>query len=110
MTLDASICKSLSSNYALANKHFEPIDTLFLENKWSRLDNNVDLVTYSKYGYETEYFKIKLEHDYICVTIPLKSVPYHYTTRFRDFTEACKYISVRFKEFTDTKLYSVVGN
>ena len=109
MTLHASICKSLSSTFTLANRQFEPIDTLFLENKWSRIDNMEHIIAYSKYGYETEYFKIKLEHDFIYVTIPLKNVPYHYTTRFKDFTEASNYITIRFKEFTDSQLYSIVG-
>lgn len=101
MTLHASIINCQSSKIALANKKFENIDTLFLKNKWSRIDNNKEFVAYSKYGYETEYFKIKLENDYIYVTIPLKSVPFHYTTRFRDLTEACEYVTIRFKEFAD---------
>lgn len=102
MTTLASICKPQSNNSALANKNFEHIDKLFLENKWSRIDNTKHIVTYSKCGYETEYFRMKLDTDFIYVTIPLKNVPYHYTTKFRDFTEASHYLTSRFYEFTDT--------
>lgn len=109
MTLIAeSITKYQSSNQSsnqsrnfslLANSNFEHIDKLFLLNEWSRIDNEVNIVSYSKCGHETEYFQVNLDDNLIYVTIPLKDVPYHYTTKFTDFMEACYYITIRFNEF-----------
>lgn len=95
----ASISKIQPNNLLLANPQFTNLDNLFLENNWTKIETTPHLVTYSKYGYETDYFQIKMDNNFIFITVPLKQIPFVYITKFKDFEKASEYMEIRFKEF-----------
>ena len=97
-----------TSNSTLCNSDFHSIDAFFAEKGWCRVDNTRTQVAYSKLGHETEYFQVTVKDkpSFVMVTIPLKSIPYHYSTKFTTVDdELLNYIRKRFADFVDTSAY-----
>ena len=97
-----------TSNSTLCNSDFHSIDAFFAEKGWSRVDNTPAQVAYSKLGHVTEYFQVTIKDkpSFVMVTIPLKSIPYHYSTKFTTVDdELLNYIRKRFADFVDTSAY-----
>lgn len=96
----ASISEILLANTQLENNwsKIENLNNLFLENNWSQIENTTHLVTYSKHGFETDYFRIKMDNNFVFVTVPLKQIPFVYITKFKDLAKATEYMEIRFKE------------
>ena len=99
---------SASNSSTLCNPEFYSVDAFFAEKGWSRVDNTPTQVAYSKLGHETEYFQVTIKDrpSFVMVTIPLKSIPYHYSTKFTTIDdELLNYIRKRFADFVDTSAY-----
>ena len=108
-TSNENKCQTSTSNSStLCNPEFYSVDAFFAEKGWSRVDNTSTQVAYSKLGHETEYFQVTIKDkpSFVMVTIPLKSIPYHYSTKFTTIDdELLNYIRKRFADFVDTSAY-----
>jgi len=83
----------------LVNKGFFILDTMFKTNGWHFTKNESNWICYTRLGYETEYFEIKIEQLKICVSIPIKNTRFQYTTSFKDYFSASEYIEEVFNDF-----------
>lgn len=83
----------------LKNKGFLLLDEMFKENNWVNIRNVFEQITYTKVGYETEYFDIKIDKTKIHVSVPIKNTPYQYKTSFTNYYDASEYVEKRFSDF-----------
>ena len=83
----------------LKNKGFMFLDSMFRENGWVTIKNEIDWICFSKPGFETEYFEIKIDASKIYVSIPMRNSIFQYKTYFKDYFTASEYIEERFKDF-----------
>jgi hypothetical protein len=90
--------KNLSDN-KLKNGGLTILNDLFIKNDWTITVNLFNHICYSKIGFETESFEIKLDKTKIYVSIPLKNSPYQYKTSFNNYSSAFDYVEKRFLDF-----------
>uniref|UniRef100_A0A6C0EPY3 Uncharacterized protein n=1 Tax=viral metagenome TaxID=1070528 RepID=A0A6C0EPY3_9ZZZZ len=88
-----------NQNNSVLNKGFILLDTLFKENGWYNFINDMDRVAYTRVGYETEYFEIKIDENKIHVSIPIKNSKYQYKTHFNNYFQASEYVEEYFKQY-----------
>jgi hypothetical protein len=89
----------------IQNKGFILLDSLFKQNGWHIVKNEMNHISYSKLGQETDIFSIKIEKKYINVSIPIKNSNYQFTTTFTDYFQASEYLENRFLDFIhETKM------
>jgi len=82
------------------NKGFQFIDELFQSNGWFLTKNELNYICYTKKGFETDIFEIKIDSTSIRVSVPVKNSPFQYVTSFKDYFSASEYIEKRFCDFT----------
>ena len=85
-------------NTEIKNKGFLLLDEMFKSNGWHKTKNEINWITYTKAGFETEFFDIKIDETRIHVCVPLKNSIFQYTTSFKDYFTASEYIENRFKD------------
>ena len=83
----------------IQNKGFLLLDTTFKQNGWHIVKNEMNHISYSKFGQETDVFSIQIEKKYINVSIPIKNSNYQFTTSFTDYFQASEYLENRFLDF-----------
>jgi hypothetical protein len=86
-------------NTELKNKGFFIVDEMFKSNGWHMTKNEMNWISYTKAGYETEFFDIKLDANKVYVSIPVKNSIFQYTTSFKDYFTASEYVEQRFNDF-----------
>jgi hypothetical protein len=84
---------------SLKNIGFKFIYELFNSYGWHLIKNELNQISFSKPGYETDVFDICIDKYRISVGIPVKNSPYLYRTYFQDYYHASEYIEERFNEF-----------
>ena len=97
--IDNSILDSV-----IKNKGFLLLDALFKENGWHLVRNEMNWISYTKFGKETDFFDIKIDQKMIHVSIPIRNSPFQYNTSFKDYFQASEYIESRFFDFIDKKI------
>ena len=75
------------------------LDVTFKKHGWKIIKNTVNNISYTKIGYETDCFDIRVLNNNIMVSIPIKNLPYHYVTTFNNYNEATDYIQQRFYDY-----------
>ena len=100
---------TLSNSYSILksdikNKGFVFLDQLFKENGWHLVKNEETWICYTKLGFETDIFDIKIGEKVINVSIPVKNSPFQYITTFKDYYNASEYIEARFLDFIGKKI------
>jgi len=88
-----------SSLSEISNKGFSIIDTMFTDNGWMRIKNDMTWICYTKQGHEMDLFDIKIDKTTIHVSIPIKNSPFQFVTKFNDYFLATEYIEKRFHDF-----------
>lgn len=83
----------------IVNKGFAILDGIFKEKGWSLIKNEMNLISYAKFGDEINSFDIKILPDKICVSIPIRNSSYQYVTDFKSYFQASEYIEQRFLDF-----------
>lgn len=83
----------------IKNKGFLIIDSIFRENNWKLTQNDINYISYSKFGDETTTFYIKIFADKIVVSVPLKNSIYQYITSFNNYYDASEYIELQFLNY-----------
>ena len=96
---DNMLFHCVADNSNLKNKGFLFLDLMFRENGWVSIKNEIDWICYTKPGFETEYFEIKIDTSKIYVSVPLQNSIFQYKTHFKDYFTASEYIEERFKDF-----------
>ena len=94
-----NLSQETQTNAEICNKGFILLDNMFKANGWHLTDNEMDFIRYTKFGNETTYFEIRLNHSEVHVCIPLKNSSYQYFTFFKSYFEASEYIEKMFYEF-----------
>ena len=85
----------------IKNKGFLILDEMFKLHGWHKSKNEMNWIIYTKAGFETEFFEIKVDQTMICVCVPLKNSIFQYTTSFKDYFTASEYIENRFKDLIE---------
>lgn len=88
-------------NTDIQNKGFIFLNDLFKKNGWHIVKNEMDNISYTKLGQETDVFTIKIENKSIKVTVPIKNSNYQFTTSFTDYFQASEYLENRFLDFNN---------
>lgn len=88
----ATTSNMLTETNELKNKGFLILDQLFKEKGWHLIKNELDWISYTKFGHETDVYDIKIDASKIHVSVPLKNVPFNYVTSFTDYFSASEYI------------------
>lgn len=83
----------------IKNRGFLLLDAMFKQYGWHIVRNEMNWLCYSKVGYETDLFDIKIDKNSIHVSIPIKNSPFQYHTSFNDYFQASEYIETRFFDF-----------
>ena len=86
-------------NTEIKNKGFAMLDTLFKQHGWHMIKNEMNWISYSKFGNETDLFDIKIDQKTIHVSIPIKNSVYQYITTFKGYFQASEYVEARFLDF-----------
>ena len=81
------------------NKGFSLIHEFLMKNNCVCIKNEMDCISYSKSGYETDTFELRVDKSRVYVSIPVKNSPYQYCTSFKDYFQACEYMEERFLDF-----------
>lgn len=81
------------------NKGFSILDTIFKKNGWTIVKNEMNWISYTKFGDESSYFDIKILPDKIIVSVPIKNCSYQYTTSFKGYFEASEYLEQRLYDY-----------
>ena len=81
------------------NKGFLILDSIFKKNNWDLVKNEMDWISYSRFGEETTSFDIKIFTNKIVVSVPIKNSIYQYVTSFNSYYEASEYIEQRFNDY-----------
>jgi len=89
----------LQLNSEIVNKGFSILDIMFRENGWHMIKNEMDRITYTKLGLETELFDIKINKKSISVSVPVLNSPFQFVTSFPDYFQASEYVEARFFDF-----------
>lgn len=87
----------------LKNNGFVLLDEIFKKHGWHMIKNEVNWVSYTKFGNETDLFDIKINQKSIYVSIPIKNSPFQFVTSFTDYYRATEYIETRFLDFISEK-------
>lgn len=90
-------------NTEIKNKGFALLDQMFKEDGWHLCKNEMNHVSYTHFGHETDLFEIKIDPKTIHVSIPIKNSPFQYNTQFNNYFQASEYIEARFLDFNEKK-------
>jgi len=83
----------------IKNKGFLLLANMFIENGWHFIKNETECVCFTKQGFETEYFELKVDKTKIYVSLPIKNSVFQYKTSFKDYYTASVYVEDRFRDF-----------
>ena len=93
-----------TSTSEIKNKGFILLDSLFKQNGWHLIKNEMNWMSYTKLSNETDLFDIKIDKKSIRVSVPIKNSPYQFITAFKDYFQASEYIEARFFDFIGKKI------
>lgn len=99
MNINDNMLSEQYQNIEINNKGFLLLDSVFKNNGWHIVKNDMNWISYTKFGDETSFFDIKITPDKIIVSVPLKNSIYQYTTSFKSYYQASEYIEYQFFEF-----------
>lgn len=90
----------LSSDVSdIKNKGFSILHTIFKEKGWTLVKNELNWITYTKFGDETSYFDIRILPDKILVSVPIKNSVYQYITTFKSYFETSEYVEQKLNDY-----------
>ena len=85
----------------------EKLNELFKKHGWHSIKNKKNWVVFTKVEHETEFFEIKVNKNFVEVSIPLKNSVYQYKKKFNNYLEAYEFVEERFKEFINPTNISI---
>lgn len=96
---NTNIQSNVNKDSQIKNKGFLILDSVFRENNWELVKNEMNYISYSKFGNETTSFDIKILTDKIVVSVPLKNSIYQYVTSFNNYYETTEYMEQKFLNY-----------
>jgi hypothetical protein len=99
MSTNDNMLTTVTPTSEIKNKGFILLDSLFKENGWHMTKNEMNLIEYTKFGQESDFFQIKLDQKNVYVSVPIKNSPYQYKTSFNNYFDASEYVEKRFKDY-----------
>lgn len=94
-----SVYHILNSN--INNKGFAILDATFKEKGWHLVKNEINWISYTKFGDECSFFDIKILPDKIVVSVPIKNSSYQYITNFKSYFEATEYMEQKLIDYSE---------
>mgnify|MGYP001032221840 CR=1 FL=1 len=95
-TNDNTVFNDNAVNATINNKGFSILDSIFKQYQWHLVKNDLNFISYTKVGDETNHFDFKILKDKIVVSVPIKNSSYQFVTNFKSYFEA--------SEFSEQKL------
>jgi len=99
MNTNTNMLSKTTLGSEINNKGFAILDNIFTQYGWHIVKNEMNWISYTKFGYETSYFDIKILPDKIVVSTPIKNSVYQYVTSFKGYFEASEYIEQKFFDY-----------
>jgi hypothetical protein len=91
-TRDNMLLTDSATSSNIINKGFDILDATFKEKGWHLIKNEINWITYTKFGDESTFFDIKILPETIIVSVPIKNSSYQYVTSFKGYYEASEYV------------------
>ena len=101
---DKMLTTTTPTTVEIKNKGFILLDSLFTENSWHITKNEMNLIEYTKQGYECDFFQIKLDQKNVYVSVPIKNLSYQYNASFTNYFDASEYVEKMFKDYISTSV------
>lgn len=86
-------------NDIVKNAGFSILDNIFKENGWKIVKNELNWLSYTKFGDETSFFDIKILKERVIVSVPLKNSTYQFVTTFNNYYDATEYMEQKFYDY-----------
>jgi hypothetical protein len=83
------------------NKSFLILHSLFKEKGWYLIKNEMNWLSYTKFGDETSFFELKVLPANIIVSTPIKNSKYQFINSFNSFFEACEFIERKLIDYNN---------
>jgi hypothetical protein len=99
--MSTSAVITTDTHLQLVNKAFVSADELFRQHGWKLVINKFEHILYTKPGFETEFFEIKVNQNSIQVSVPIKNSVFQYKTTFNNYFLASEYVEDKFKDLFD---------
>lgn len=77
------------------------LNELFQNYQWSQIQNTPTHTTFQRDYDETASFELETFPNYISVTIPIKLGNIRYTTKFTNYSDAVKYLTMHLNYYED---------
>ena len=87
-------------NTPIKNKGFAILDSVFKQYQWHLVKNELNWISYTKFGDETSYFDFKILQDKIVVSVPIKNSSYQFVTNFKSYFEASEYAEQKLIDYS----------
>ena len=88
-------------NNDIKNKGFTILHSLFKEKGWYIVKNEMNWISYTKFGDETSFFEIKILPNKITVCVPIKNSQYQFITSFKGYFETSEFIEQKLLDYTN---------
>ena len=72
-TNDNTVFNDNAVNATINNKGFSILDSIFKQYQWHLVKNDLNFISYTKVGDETNHFDFKILKDKIVVSVPIKN-------------------------------------
>jgi hypothetical protein len=104
MNSNLNILSNNNTNHTdIKNKGFIILNEMFEANGWHLIKNEVNWISYTKFGDECSSFDIKISTDKIVVSVPIKNSPYQFVTSFKSYYDASEFIEQKFFDYINKK-------
>lgn len=86
------------------NTTLSEMTSLFQSNNWIQLKNQPNHIIFQKEYQNYDVIELKVSPDRCFVTVPIKSGPCQYTTKFSNFSNAVDYIYMHLNNYENNSI------
>jgi len=100
-TNDNTVFNDNAVNATINNKGFSILDSIFKQYQWHLVKNDLNFISYTKVGDETNHFDFKILKDKIVVSVPIKNSSYQFVTNFKSYFEASEFAEQKLIDYSN---------
>ena len=100
-TNDNTVFNDNAVNATINNKGFSILDSIFKQYQWHLVKNDLNFISYTKFGDETNHFDFKILKDKIVVSVPIKNSSYQFVTNFKSYFEASEFAEQKLIDYSN---------
>lgn len=100
-TNDNTLFNDNAVNATINNKGFSILDSIFKQYQWHLVKNDLNFISYTKIGDETNHFDFKILKDKIVVSVPIKNSSYQFVTNFKSYFEASEFAEQKLIDYSN---------